>query len=260
MGNDDYINPENEAQKPGAEELLAIEAPRRSRLVWRILRLLAHSVIAFMLVSFIIVLLGSFIPPLTSSFMMQQRFRNALNGKNSEIHYQWVRWKNISPDVPLAVVAAEDQKFPQHFGFDLEAIAKARRENIYRRRPRGASTITQQVAKNLYLWPGQSYFRKGLEAYFAFLLELLWSKKRILNVYINIAEFGPNIYGVGAAAEQFWEKKPAQLTHRQAALLAAVLPNPNRLHADRPSAYIERRVQWIETNMSQLGSNYLDDL
>jgi monofunctional biosynthetic peptidoglycan transglycosylase len=260
MGNDDYISPENKEQKPGAEQILSAEAPQRSRLFWRILQLLAYGIVAFMLFSLLFVFLGNFIPPFSSSFMMQQRFSNAIHGESSDIHYQWVRWNNISPHVPLAVVAAEDQKFPQHFGLDLEAIAKARRENIHRQRPRGASTITQQVAKNLYLWPGRSYFRKGLEAYFAFLLELLWSKKRILEVYLNIAEFGPNIYGVRAAAQQFWGKDPAQLTRRQAALLAAVLPNPKRLHADRPSAYVERRVQWIETNISQLGNDYLDDL
>jgi len=259
MSTDKFINPDNNEQKPLQEELPATDG-RRRQLFLRIVRLCAFGVMALLHLSVLLVMLGSFIPPFTSSFMMRQRFTNAMHGENSDIHYQWVRWKKISRSVPLAVVAAEDQKFPQHFGFDLDAIAKARRQNQNRTRPRGASTITQQVAKNLYLWPGRSYFRKGLEAYFTLLLEVLWSKKRILEVYVNIAEFGPNIYGVGAAASEFWGESPAQLTQREAALLAAVLPNPKRLHADRPSPYVEERVQWIETNMSQLGLDYLDDL
>ena len=252
-------NPQETPEIPSEEK--GKEPPsRRWHLVLTGLRYLGYALAGFVLFSFFVVLLGKWIHPVTTSFILQQRFSHVLNGEEADIHYQWTQWKSISPHVPLAVVAAEDQKFPNHFGFDLESIAKAQEENKARRWPRGASTITQQVTKNLYLWPGRSYFRKGLEAYFALLLELLWSKRRILEVYVNIAEFGPNIYGVGAAAQTFWNTTPKHLTKRQAALLAAVLPSPKRLHADQPSAYVEQRVGWILTNMRQLGPSYLDDL
>ncbi len=242
------------------EETWEKPSSRALQILRTALRYVGYAIAGFVLFSFFIVLLGKWIRPVTSSFMLRNRIANVFGGDEAAVQYNWTRWKNIAPHVPLAVVAAEDQKFPNHFGFDLESIAKAQEENKARRRPRGASTITQQVAKNLYLWPGRSYFRKGLEAYFALLLELLWSKRRILEAYVNIAEFGPNIYGVGAAAQTFWNTTPKHLTKRQAALLAAVLPSPKRLHADQPSAYVEQRVGWILTNMRQLGPSYLDDL
>lgn len=237
-----------------------VEKPRRRFILRMVARYALYGMASLFVLSILVVMLGRWIPPATSSFMIRQRLANTFQGNGEKIHYTWTRWRDISPDVALAVVAAEDQKFPLHHGFDIEAISKAREENVRRARPRGASTITQQVAKNLYLWPGRSYIRKGLEAYFTILIELLWSKKRILEVYINIAEFGPNIYGVGAAAETFWGTTPAQLTRRQAALLAAVLPSPKKLHADNPSEYVEQRVHWIEVNMLQLGGSYLKSL
>jgi monofunctional biosynthetic peptidoglycan transglycosylase len=161
----------------------------------------------------------------------------------------------------LAVVAAEDQKFPHHWGFDFESIADAVQEKGARGRPRGASTISQQVARNLFLWPGRSYLRKGLEAYFTVLLELLWPKRRILEVYLNVAEFGDGIYGIAAAAQAFFGKRPADLGRAEAALLAAVLPNPRRLHARNPSAYVRERALWIEEQMIHLGGPaYLQSL
>jgi monofunctional biosynthetic peptidoglycan transglycosylase len=153
----------------------------------------------------------------------------------------------------VAVVAAEDQKFPHHWGFDFESIAEAIEDQGPRRRVRGASTITQQVARNLFLWPGRSYVRKGLEAYFTVLLELFWPKRRILEVYLNIAEFGDGTHGVYAAAKTFFGTHPSELTPTEAALLAAVLPNPKRLHANTPSPYVEERARWIEEQMEQLG-------
>ncbi|MBN1467021.1 monofunctional biosynthetic peptidoglycan transglycosylase [candidate division KSB1 bacterium] len=229
------------------------------RIVAIVLRAVGYGIAGFILFTVLLVLLGRWLPPLRSSFMLLQR---AEHGKKGQMHvrYHWVRWEAIPPHAALAVVAAEDQKFPHHFGFDVDAIALAQRENRYRRRPRGASTISQQTAKNLYLWPGRSYLRKGLEAYFTVLLELLWSKKRILHVYLNIAEFGPNIYGVDAAARAFWEKGATALTPHEAALLAAALPNPLRLRADRPSPYVLERAHQIENEMRQLGSSYLRDL
>jgi len=153
----------------------------------------------------------------------------------------------------VAVVAAEDQKFPHHWGFDFESIAEAIEDQGPRRRVRGASTITQQVARNLFLWPGRSYIRKGLEAYFTILLELFWPKRRILEVYLNIAEFGDGTHGVYAAAKTSFGKHPSELTPSEAALLAAVLPHPKHLHANTPSPYVEERARWIEEQMEQLG-------
>ncbi len=171
----------------------------------------------------------------------------------SKPHYQWVPWKEISPHMTIAVVAAEDQKFPHHWGFDLDAISNALEENRRRSRPRGASTISQQVAKNLFLWPGRSYLRKGLEAYFTVFIELLWPKRRILEIYLNIAEFGPGVFGVGAASRAYFKKPPSKLLPGEAAILAAVLPNPRRLKAASPSDYVQQRAFQILRQMNRLG-------
>jgi len=157
----------------------------------------------------------------------------------------------------LAAVAAEDQKFPEHFGFDFKSMVEALKEREDGGSLRGASTITQQVAKNLFLWKGRNFIRKGLEAYFTVLIEVLWPKRRILEVYLNVAEFGDGIYGVEAASKKFFHKPPSRLTRRESALLAAVLPNPIRLKAAVPSAYVIQRAQRIERQMRNLGSSYL---
>jgi monofunctional biosynthetic peptidoglycan transglycosylase len=186
--------------------------------------------------------------------MLEKRFGPLLGGKRpGAIRYRWVDWKSISAPMRLAVVAAEDQKFPEHWGFDLESIEDALQKMTARGRLRGASTITQQVARNLFLWPGRSYVRKGLEAYFTVLLELLWPKRRILEVYLNVAEFGEGTYGVAAAAQGFFGKSPSALDPQEAALLAAVLPNPHRLQVRNPSPYVRERAAWIEEQMAQLG-------
>ncbi len=193
------------------------------------------------------------VPPPTSAFMLRKSIANLVGSQGKSIRYRWVDWVAIAPDMPLAVVAAEDQKFPRHWGFDFESIAEAIEDQGPRRRVRGASTITQQVARNLFLWPGRSYVRKGLEAYFTVLLEIFWPKRRILEVYLNVAEFGDGTHGVYAAAKTFFGKHPSELTPSEAALLAAVLPNPKRLHANTPSPYVEERAHWIEEQMEQLG-------
>jgi monofunctional biosynthetic peptidoglycan transglycosylase len=159
----------------------------------------------------------------------------------------------ISPVMALAVIAAEDQRFPDHWGFDFNAIGRAFKYNNHSERMRGASTISQQVAKNLFLWSGRSYLRKGLEAGLTLGLEALWSKERILEVYLNIAEFGDGIYGVHAASGQFFGKTPDRLSRQEAALLASVLPSPRRLHADHPSPYLLARARWISNHMGKLG-------
>jgi monofunctional biosynthetic peptidoglycan transglycosylase len=201
------------------------------------------------------------IPPLTSAYMLERRVADFWRGKPPRvIRYRWIGWDSISPPMRLAVVAAEDQKFPYHWGFDFESIADAVQHEGPRGRLRGASTITQQVARNLFLWPGRSYARKGLEAYFTVLLELLWPKRRILEVYLNVAEFGDGAYGVRAAARTFFGKSPSELQGQEAALLAAVLPNPARLHVRNPSAFVRERADWIEEQMAQLGPTYLQNL
>ena len=151
------------------------------------------------------------------------------------------------------MVASEDQKFPDHWGFDVEAIEKAYELNQHRHRVHGASTISQQVAKNLYLWSGRSYFRKALEAYFTVLIESCWPKRRILEIYLNIAEFGYGTYGAEAAAQRFFHKPASRLTRSDAAVLAAVLPNPQHYLASAPSRYVEQRRDWILNQMQALG-------
>jgi monofunctional biosynthetic peptidoglycan transglycosylase len=164
-----------------------------------------------------------------------------------------VNLQKISPNLPLAVVASEDQKFPEHHGFDVEAIEKAYALNQHSHRIHGASTISQQVAKNLFLWSGRSYFRKGLEAWFTVLIEGCWPKRRILEVYLNIAEFGSGIYGAEAAAQHFFHKSAARLTRSDAAVLAAVLPSPERYSVAAPSRYVQQRREWIMGQMQALG-------
>jgi len=177
--------------------------------------------------------------------------RTLLEAKQQD--YQWVPLTQMSADLPLAVVAAEDQKFPDHFGFDIRAIKDAVEQHAQGGRLRGASTLTQQVARNLFLWQGRSLLRKGLEAWLTVLLELFWSKERILEVYLNIAETGKQTFGVQAASRKFFSRPASAVTREQAALLAAVLPNLLRFQANRPSAYVLKRGNEILGQMAQLG-------
>jgi monofunctional biosynthetic peptidoglycan transglycosylase len=203
---------------------------------------------AVLLVSIVPVLVLRWVAPPTSSVILQ---RSLSEGKPQD--YQWVPITRISPYAALAVVAAEDQQFPQHHGFDIAAIRDAIHSNASGGRLRGASTLTQQVARNLFLWQGRSYLRKGLEAWFTLLLEVLWSKERILEVYLNIAETGKQTFGVEAAAWRFFQRPASALSREQAALIAAVLPSPRRSRLDRPSDYILLRQEKILQQMQQLG-------
>jgi monofunctional biosynthetic peptidoglycan transglycosylase len=201
-------------------------------------------------------------PPVTSAFMLEARLA-ALASDDASFHlrHTWVDRERIAPTVQLAVIASEDQKFPFHHGFDFDSIQDAMHDQEQGVRSRGASTISQQTAKNLFLWGGRSYVRKGLEAWFTALLELCWPKARILTVYLNSAQFGPDVLGVEAAAQSYFHKHAAALTRSEAAQLAAVLPNPVRLHADRPSAYVAARREWILGQMRDLGEvSYLRNL
>jgi len=173
------------------------------------------------------------------------------SGRDPILH-EWMDRADIGVAAALAVVAAEDQKFANHFGFDVQSIVDSIEDSQGGKSLRGASTISQQVAKNLFLWSGRSYLRKGLEAYFTLLIELCLPKRRILEIYLNIAEFGPGVYGVPAASRYYFDKDASGLSNSEAALLAAVLPNPNRLHVDRPSEYVRERQRWIRQQMERL--------
>ena len=199
----------------------------------------------------VLILLLRWIPPPTSAFMLTRQLERFLidGRKTPPLHYEWTALAQMSPSVLLAVIAAEDQRFPDHFGLDFRAMELALAHNAQSAKIRGASTITQQTAKNLFLWSGRSYIRKAIEAGLAVCLELLWGKRRILEVYVNIAEFGDGIYGIGAAANRYFGKSPARLTRQEAALIAAVLPNPRVLHPDHPSPYVKARAFWILRHM-----------
>lgn len=230
--------------------------------MWRWLKkLLLLTMLAFVALTMLPVLLLRWVPPPTTAFILEQRINNLFDDKpHGGVAYDWVSWGKISAAAGLAVMASEDQKFPDHSGFDVEAIEKAQAHNQNHRRKRGASTISQQVAKNLFLWPGRSWARKGVEVYFTLLIENLWPKQRILEVYLNIAELGPDTFGVEAASQKFWNKPAARLTMHEAALLAAVLPNPKRFRADAPSGYVSARAKWIEGQMYHLGLDTVREL
>ena len=220
----------------------------------RIVRTVLWVVVVWIAATAAVVLLFRWVNPPLSAVMAETSIAATLARDHGyALNHAWVDLTRISPNLALAVVAAEDQKFPEHWGFDVAAIEKAYALNQHSHRVRGASTITQQVAKNLFLWSGLSYFRKGLEAYFTVLIEGCWPKRRILEVYLNIAEFGYGIYGAEAAAQHYFHKPAARLTRAAAALLAAVLPNPQRFRVDAPSRYVEQRRGWILSQMQALG-------
>lgn len=209
---------------------------------------------ALLLACAALLLLFRWIPVPATAFMLRDVVAAlAADAPGYRFRHDWVAWERISPHAAVAVIAAEDQKFARHHGFDLQSIDQALDEARRGRRLRGASTISQQVAKNLFLWPGQSWPRKGLEAGLTVMIELLWPKRRILEVYLNSVEFGRGIWGIEAASQRYFGKPAARLNRHEAALLAAVLPNPSRLRVDAPSAYVRGRQRWILDQMAALG-------
>jgi monofunctional biosynthetic peptidoglycan transglycosylase len=214
----------------------------------RALRGIAFAVLAWLSLSVGAVALFRWVDPPFTAVMVQQP------GGLDELSYRWVDRSEIAWSAARAVMASEDQRFLEHNGIDFVSLDKAFAEYRDGADMRGASTITQQVAKNLFLWQGRSVARKALEAYFALLIELLWPKERILEVYLNVAELGPNTFGVEAAAQEFFGTHAVMLDVSQAALLAAVLPNPQRLSAVRPSAYVRGRQAWIVAQVYLLES------
>lgn len=211
---------------------------------------------ALLLLSILQVLTLRFVDPPFSSFMAIRQFQAWRQGDWSfRIAHDWRDLGRISPNLALALVAAEDQNFAEHHGFDLQAIEKARKQNARGRKVRGGSTISQQTAKNLFLWSGRSWVRKGIEAWYTVLIETLWPKWRILEVYANIAEFGDGVYGAQAAARSFFGRDARSLTASQGARLAAVLPNPKRYNARNPGPYVQRRSNAIQRQMRQVGGS-----
>ena len=228
----------------------------------RLLRWLGAATAALLLLTILPVLLMRWVHPWTSAFMLTARVEALLARDFSYRNdYQWRDLEEISPHAAVAMIASEDQQFAFHSGFDFKSIREALRSNARGHKVRGASTITQQVAKNLFLWSGRSYFRKGLEAWFTVLIEWLWPKERTLEVYLNIAQFGRNIWGVEAAAQHFYHKSARRLTRRESAMLSAVLPNPVLYRVDAPSRTVLSHRDWTLAQMRALGGpDYLDQL
>jgi len=221
----------------------------------RIARGAGFILLAFLLASAGLVVLLRFLPVPYSAFMAERQVEAWTSGRRYHAQHSWVPLEQIAPSMGVAVIAAEDQNFEEHFGFDWQAIEKAMAHNEHSRKKRGASTVSQQTAKNLFLWESRSWARKGFEVYFTLLLEAGWSKRRILEVYLNIAEFGDGVYGVEAAARRYFGRSAGTLNADQAALLAAVLPSPRKFRADAPSPYLRERQEWILRQMRQLGGD-----
>lgn len=226
-------------------------------LLTKVLKILIKTLLFLVIFSVLVTLLLKWVAVPVTPLMVIRCIEQKSQGKEMVLKHDWVNMDNISPKLQLAVVCSEDQNYLKHYGFDWGAIEKAMKANESGKKLRGGSTISQQTAKNVFLWPGRSYIRKGLEAYFTLLIETLWSKERIMEVYLNSIEMGNGVYGAEAAA-QFWFKKTAKnLSKDDCAAIAAILPNPLKYSANPPSAYISKRKAWIKQQMSYWG-NQLD--
>lgn len=224
--------------------------------MFRTLRRLLLKVIFYCIAgSFLLVLLFRWVPPPGTALMAERKIESWIDGKPIDLQRTWRPWGEISDDLKVAVIAGEDQKFAEHWGFDIPAIKAALEHNQEGGSVRGASTLTQQVAKNVFLWSGRSWLRKGIEVWFTGLLELLWPKQRILEVYLNSAEWDTGVFGAEAAAKHYFGVSAPYLSTQQASLLAAILPSPIKRSASRPSAYVSQRANWIRRQMRQLGGN-----
>lgn len=223
------------------------------KFVRRIFRFFLKVLLWFFAVSIGLVILYRFIPVPITPLMVIRLFEQAADeNRDMKLKKAWVSMDEISKNAPQAVYASEDQKFLEHSGFDIEAMKKAWEGNQAGKRVKGASTITQQTVKNVFLWQGRNYLRKGLEAYFTVLVELIWPKERIMEVYLNVIEMGDGVYGIEAAAQEFYKKPAANLSRAEAAMIAAVLPNPIRWSPTRPTNYNRQRQAWIMRQMNNL--------
>ena len=207
------------------------------------------------------VIFFKFIPIPITYTMIARKIEAIADGKDSEIYYDWTSYDKISKEAPLAVVAAEDQLYPEHWGFDFKSMGNAFSRNLKGKKIRGASTISQQVAKNVFLWQSRSYVRKVIEVYFTVLIELIWGKERILEVYLNVAEMGDMTFGVEEASKRYFGKPAKNLTREQAARIAAALPSPRKWSIAKPGPYVVRRSSQIARQMRALGGvNYIGGL
>lgn len=198
-------------------------------------------VLYFFIISIALTIIYRFVPPPVTFLMLQRVVEQKIDGDKIKLERDWVPIEDISTFMQRAVIASEDQHFITHWGFDLEAIEKAYNSNKKSKRVKGGSTISQQTAKNIFLWPARSYIRKALEAYFTILIEVFWSKERILEVYLNSIEMGKGVYGIEAAAQHYFNKSAKDLSKRESAAIAAILPNPIKWSASKPNAYIQKR-------------------
>lgn len=211
--------------------------------------------------SALLVLVFRWLPPPGTALMVERKIESWIDGQPIDLQRNWRPWDELSDDLKIAVIAGEDQKFAEHWGFDVAAIQAALAHNQQGGSVRGASTLSQQVAKNLFLWSGRSWLRKGAEVWFTALIELLWPKQRILEVYLNSVEWDAGVFGAEAAAQHHFKVGAPYLSAQQASLLAAVLPNPREWSASRPSGYVSQRASWIRQQMRQLGgSHYINQL
>lgn len=226
----------------------------------KIQKILLWSVLGFFGSTILTVLILKWVPVITTPLVILRTIEYAFDGKWVSIHKTWKPIEEISPHLQRAVIASEDPKFLSHDGFDFEAIAKALDANKKRKIKMGASTISQQTAKNVFLYPSRTYLRKGLEVYFTVLIETLWSKKRILEVYLNVIELGPGIYGAEAASHHYWKKSSENLHPHEAQLFAAILPNPRKWNPKKPTNFVLRRRNFIRRNLVLLGGNYFKQL
>jgi monofunctional biosynthetic peptidoglycan transglycosylase len=222
-------------------------------MVRKIFRFLWKAMLWFFGISIILVILFKWIPVPITPLMVTRAIENKLNGKEAYLNHDWEPLENISPNLQKAVIASEDGYFLKHHGFDFKAMQKAFKSNQKGRKLKGGSTISQQTAKNVFLWQGRSYVRKGLEAYFTVLIELIWGKERIMEVYLNSIEMGDGIYGAEAASQHWYKKESINLSPKEAAGIAAILPNPRKYKATNSSSYINRRKDKILRVMRQTG-------
>lgn len=218
-----------------------------------LVRIFLATLVLFVVLPVVFFAIFRYVPVPVTSFMVLGSATGLFEEKPYALRHDWVPLAEISPRLQRAVIASEDQKFIDHYGIDIDAIEQAFAHNQRGKRIRGGSTISQQLAKNIFLWPGRSYVRKGMEAWLTVLMETLWDKDRIIEVYLNSAEFGRGIYGAEAAAQYYFHKPAAKLSSREAALMAAVLPAPRKRNPAKPSAYVQQRASWIQGQMGRLG-------
>ncbi len=236
-------------------------APKRKKKrrgpIGTIFSIFTKLIFAFLIISIGSVLIFRFVPVPFSAYMLETKIRAALSGNESKIAYEWVSIKKMAPYLPNAVIASEDQAFLDHHGFDFKAITKAVKYNNSKKakkkgKKKGASTISQQVAKNMFLWSDRSWLRKGFEVWYTLLIEVLWPKKRIMEVYLNTAQMGKNLFGVEAACQKYYKKSAKKISRPQAAMIAASLPNPVRFKVSSPSGYMYKKQAWILKQMARL--------